>query len=311
MTRMPPSSALSTTLPVKPSVTMTSAVLLHHVATLDVADEVDAGSVRQQFECLLAQRVALAGLLADGEQADRRASRSRTGDGRRPSPSDRTAPTIRAAPRRWRRRRAGCWGWPGHRYRCGDRRAIDALDPPHAQQRRRHRGAGVAGRDHGRRLAVAHRLGSTDERGVLLATHPLGGVVVHRDDFGGDDQAEVAATLEVLGADENDGDAQGGRSVSTGEDLAGARSPPIASTAIGNIEEVLISRRRWRRGPCTNRRRGTPCAAAWRRHNAGTRCATVPTASRRRRDGYATSSSTSSSLERPQQSSLTKRATRG
>ena len=91
----------------------------------------------------------------------------------------------------------------------------------------------------------------------------------------------------------------------------GARSPPIASTAIGNIESVWISRRRWRRGLCTNRTPGTPCVAAWRRHSVGTHCATVPRASMRRHDGSATSSSTFSSLERPQQSSLTKRATRG
>ena len=87
---------------------------------------------------------------------------------------------------------------PGNRDRRGDRRPADALDAAHAQQRRGHRGAGVAGGDHRRRLAVAHRLGGAHERGVLLAAHALGGVVVHRDDLGRRDQLEVATTFEVL-----------------------------------------------------------------------------------------------------------------
>ncbi len=81
--------------------------LAHHVAALDVADEADAGGVRHQLECLFAQGVALAGLLADRQQTDRRAIDPEAVNGHRPSPSDRTAPAIRAAPRRWRRRRAG------------------------------------------------------------------------------------------------------------------------------------------------------------------------------------------------------------
>ena len=87
----------------------------------------------------------------------------------------------------------------------------------------------------------------------------------------------------------------------------GARSPPIASIAIGSMGVVRrtgradrrVSRRRRRRDPCTSRTTGTRCAAAWLRCTGGTRCATAPPASTRQHGGCASSSSTSSSWERP------------
>jgi hypothetical protein len=109
-----------------------------------------------------------------------------------------------------------------HRDRRGDGGTADALDAAHPQQRRGHRGAGVAGRDHPRRRAVAHRLGSAHQRRVLLAADPAGGVLVHRDDLVRRDQREVAdvdARREVIGTDEDDGDARRGGLLGALDDL--------------------------------------------------------------------------------------------
>ena len=108
---MPPSSVFSTTLPVNPSVTTTStsSVMMSRPSTLPMKSMPGAGD--EQLVRLLAQRVALARLLADRQQPDPRDRRCRSGGGRRPSPSGRTAPATRPGPRRWRRRRAapsGC-----------------------------------------------------------------------------------------------------------------------------------------------------------------------------------------------------------
>ncbi len=195
--------------------------LAHHVAALDVADEVDTGRLRQQLERLLAQRVALAGLLADRQQPNRR-----TVDAEAMAGVHRAHLTELHQPLRLHLGvgtgvEQDVRAVPGNRDRCGDRRSVDPPDPAHAQQRRRHRCAGVAGRDHRRRLAVAHSLGGTHQRRVLLAANALRGVVVHGDDFRGLDQSEVATTIEIRGADENDGNAERSCSVSTGDDLAG------------------------------------------------------------------------------------------
>lgn len=78
----------------------------------------------------------------------------------------------------------------------------------------------------------------------------------------------------------------------------GAWSPPIASTAMGSMSRGL-SRLRRRRGSCTSRRSGRPCAGSSRCRSAGTCSERGPTASTHRRGGCGSSSSTSSSSERP------------
>ena len=101
--------------------------------------------------------------------------------------------------------------WPAGRdgQRRGDGGALHALDATHAQQGRRHRGAGVAGRDHGRRLAVADRLGGAHEGGVLHPAHAGAGIGVHGDDLGRLEQGEIAGDVGDLGgADEQDLDAE-------------------------------------------------------------------------------------------------------
>jgi hypothetical protein len=86
-------------------------------------------------------------------------------------------------------------------------RTIDAFDATHSKQCRRHGGAGVSGREHGRCFAVSHRFGATYERGIFLPTHTTGCVFIHLDDFAGFDGGQ--AVLAEFGgpADENNGDA--------------------------------------------------------------------------------------------------------
>ena len=67
-----PSVTFMATLPVKPSVTMTSALVLVDLAALDVADEVDAGDGAQAGVYLLHHLVALVVLTADVEEGDAR-----------------------------------------------------------------------------------------------------------------------------------------------------------------------------------------------------------------------------------------------
>ena len=60
-----------------------------------------------------------------------------------------------------------------------------------------------------------------------------------------------------------------------GDDLAGCL---VAAHGVDGDRQhrdgrCALSRRRRRRGPCTSRRSGTPCAAAWRRRSAGRCCA--------------------------------------
>ena len=72
----------------------------------------------------------------------------------------------------------------------------------------------------------------------------------------------------------------------------------------------VISRLRRRRGSCTSRTSGTPCAASWRCRSEGKCCEQECPASTRRRGGCGSSSSTSSSWERPQRVSRLRCTTR-
>ena len=212
----------------------------HHVAALDVADEVEAGRGGQQLVRLLAEGVALARLLTDRQQAD-----PRLGDAEAVTGVHGTHQRELDEPlglhlgvgtgvEQDRRGRAG------DRDRRGDRRALDAGDAAHAQQRRRHRRTRVAGGDHRARPAVANRLGGTHERGVLLAPHALRGVVVHADDLGRLDQVELEAggsidAIEIGRPDEDDRRAGLAAQEAPATIGPGAASPPMASTAIGSM----------------------------------------------------------------------------
>ena len=123
--RIPPSRAFSATLPVKPSVTTTStsSVQMSRPSTLPM-------NVRrpwprlEQGVGLLDERVALAALLADGQQARPGAPRCRSGGGRAPTPiwanwtshsgwHSALAPASSRIVGSRRRARARRWRWPG------------------------------------------------------------------------------------------------------------------------------------------------------------------------------------------------------
>ena len=116
----------------------------------------------KQLRRLLAQRVALARLLAVRQQRDRRlvdAEANARVLARELGPLD--EPLGFGIDRRARvdEQLDAIFTDDGHRNR--DRGAVHALDPSEPQQRGGHRGAGVAGADHGRGLAVAHRFRRT------------------------------------------------------------------------------------------------------------------------------------------------------
>ena len=93
--RIDPSRVLRATLPVKPSVTMTSAgpSKKSRPSTLPTKSKPGPPApVGQQGVGLLHQRGALRLLLADGQQGDPGLARPRSACGRRPPPSGRTAP---------------------------------------------------------------------------------------------------------------------------------------------------------------------------------------------------------------------------
>ena len=156
---------------------------MHEVAAFDVADE--PGSAVEHLVDLLAQLVALARLLADRQQPNGRLVDVPT-----------NAHVLAAHARRLHeplgRGINGCAGideelrvitrhGDGHR----DRRPGHTFHPSHAQQRRRHRGAGVAGADHRVGSAVAHGLRAPYERRVLLLARGTGRLLVHRDHVAG------------------------------------------------------------------------------------------------------------------------------
>ena len=249
---MPPSSVLRATLPVKPSVTTTStsSVMRSRPSTLPtkVAPvEPIQRRVGQQRVGLLDQRVALGRLLADRQQADPRAWRCRSGRGRRRRPSGRTARATRAGTRRWRRRRAAPSGVPpGTGIGVAMAGRDTPLMRPMRSRARGHGGAGVAGADHGRGLAVAHRLGRPHERGVLHAPHARAGVGVHGDDLGRRDDLEAAGVAELVGPADEQRPGRRARRRPAGAPATispGAWSPPIASTATGSIDACGHRRR--------------------------------------------------------------------
>ena len=224
----------------------------HQVAPLDVADEADPRRLLQQGERLLAQRVALAGLLTDRQQADAglvdvealaRVHRPHLGELHEPLGLDLG---VGAGVDQHGRRRAG------HGDRGGDGRALDALDPAHPQQRRGHRGAGVAGRHHRRRPPVAHRFGGrTSVESFLVRTAAPGSSPIAITSLAG--ISSMSGSWARLGwADEDDREAV----------VDGAPTPARISPGARS--------RRWRHRDRQHRRRGRWVRRLRRRRGCGT-----------------------------------------
>ena len=78
----------------------------------------------------------------------------------------------------------------------GQRRPVHARQPPQVQDRRRHAGAGVTGRDDRVRAALADEAHADVDAGVALAAHRGGGVLVHAHRLGRLDDASRATAAD-------------------------------------------------------------------------------------------------------------------
>ena len=198
-----------------------------NVPALDVTPEVEILRRGQQRVGLLRQRVALAGLLADREQADRW----------RPHVQDRRGEGRAHVRELEEVLRAGIGVRPAvdqhdgaarGRNRLHDRRAQDALDPAHVHQRRGHHGPRRARRDGSDRATLPDRAAALDERGVGLRAHGERGLLVPADHLRRvhdvDARRQLAAELleqRLLRSAEQDAYAPGrGRLNCTGDGLA-------------------------------------------------------------------------------------------
>ena len=239
-----PSSVLSATLPVNPSVTMTSTRPVHEVAALDVADE--ARHLLEQRERALAQLVALARLLAVREQTDRGLVDRQAGARVLPAHARELGEPFRGAvdgrpavDEELGLRAAGTG--IGHR----DRGTGDPADPAHAQQRRRHRRAGVAGADHRLGAPFAHGLrrhAPATSPSCVAPPRPGSSSMATTSPACSTLDARRAAAVgkqrrdRVLLPDEQHVDAELGRPrrARRATISSGALSPPIASIATGD-----------------------------------------------------------------------------
>ena len=160
------SLAFSATLPVKPSITITSTLPAEEVVALDVADEVEA-RVLEDLVHLLGQLVPLRLFLAHAHEPDARVldveERARV-DGahhRELLQVARLAVGVRAHVEQHRAARRV-------RHHRGQRGPVDLLERAERQLRDRPAGGGVAGREERVRRAVAHLLdGHVDRRALL------------------------------------------------------------------------------------------------------------------------------------------------
>jgi hypothetical protein len=179
-----------------------------HVLALDVADEAQPRGV-EELGRPLDPEIALALLLADREEGHPRVADADDALGEdRPHPGvlgEVLGRRIGVRPDvEQDERRSG----PDHL--DGQGRAVDAGQPTDPEDRRSHRGAGVAGRDHGVGLAAADELAGDEDRGVLLLPQRERRVLVHLDDLAGRDDRDVRRQLtgrrpdRGLGADEED-----------------------------------------------------------------------------------------------------------
>ena len=147
---------------------------------------------------------------------------------------------------------------------------------PSRSSARGHDRPGVPRRDRRARLAVAHELGGAHDRGVLLASHGLRGVLVHRDHLGARDEREPEGVPDQVGRpDEDDGDAElVHRCPGPRDDVGGRPVPAHRVERDGQLRPGRqLNRPRPRRDPCTTRSSGRPRAASWPWRSAGRRCA--------------------------------------
>ena len=266
--RIVPSSSFSETLPVKPSVTTTSAApsSSQRLSTLPAKLQVARG---EQAVRLLRRLVSLPGLLADREQADL-GPRDLEDLLREDRPHRRELEQVLRL--RFRvRARVDQHRRPAHgRDDDGDRRPHHPRQPPDLEQRRRQHRARVPRRDDGGRVTAAHRPARSHERAVRLAANGLRRLLVHLDDLASSRRARAPPGRSTTGRRAPAEQPPSARRARPRRSRPGARSPPSASTA---TRMGGMSARESARGEARPHAHGTSCT--W-----GT-CGETPWAGRR------------------------------
>ena len=120
-----------------------------------------------------------------------------------------------------------------------DAGAEHAGQAPDVEEARSQDGAGVPGRDDGVGCAVADGAHGADERGLRLAAHRLGGLVVHLDDPRRDDELEPVRVEAGRPVDDGN-DLLGCRGADACDDLVRGMVAPRASTAT-RIRRIGVS----------------------------------------------------------------------
>ena len=290
----------------------------HDVAALHVANPLRLHrdgpfAAVEPVEDLLHEGVALARLLADGQQPHPGAldpepvagvHRAHLGELHQPlGAALGVGPGVEQS-----------GGQPGGGgYGGGYGRAADSPDPTHPQEGGGHGRAGVAGRHHGRRPPGADRLGRPHQRRVLHGPHAAAGLGVHRYHLAGRDHLQAAGVAQVLGpADQHHRDAELiGGAPGPGHHLGGAvvgahgvygdREHRGALLLEGGGEHSRSApiRRRSPGDRDTSRSCGRRDGAAWARRSGRRGCGPGPGPARPRPGGCGSWTWTSSSWGQP------------
>ena len=235
-----PSSSFSATLPVKPSVTTTSAAPASRSRPSVLPSKLRSLG-GEQLVRLERQLVALLRLLADREQAHLRVRERRGSPPRRRRPCAELEQVlgagvgVRAGVEQHRRAAT-------RRNRHGDRRTADAGQPAELEQARREHRAGVPGRDDGVGLVLRRRPARGDERAVRLRAHRLGRLLVHRDHVGRLDELEPVRVERRRADDDRDDPSR--RRQRAGDDLLRPGRRPWRRRRRGSRRLPAVGRRR-------------------------------------------------------------------
>ena len=157
---------------------------VEHIAAFDVAVEVDHVVRSEQLVGFFDEQVSLLGFLADRQQAHLRRLHAETDAAvRRAEARELVQPLGVAVGHGARIEQDACRAAAGHGECRGYGRACHSRQPPQPEQGRRCHRSRVAGTDHCGGLAVAHGVGGTTDRGVLLRPHRTAGLLGHLDDL--------------------------------------------------------------------------------------------------------------------------------
>ena len=170
------------------------------VVAFDVAAKGDRRIAAEPLEGLLGDAVALEILLADAQQAHRRARLPEDGLGVQAAHQGELLEldfvAVRVRPRVDEQNRTSDGGQDG-----ADGGALDAGDAPQDEDRGRDHRAGAPGREKRVRLAILDELHAPVDRRVAFQAHRLGRRLAHGDHLRGVDDAEAPGGLGVVGGE--------------------------------------------------------------------------------------------------------------